>query len=113
MNEALYEDERDATLEGLVRLIREETDALAELLPDALRRQWTVSPVPKPREDTAERASGDRSDPTGDTALDGRRLDVRESVKRAEAILRESAVRTRGVRLFMESAVARYDGRQG
>jgi hypothetical protein len=112
MTEALFASERDARLEGLVRLIREETDALAELLPAAVERQWTVSPVPKPREDTAERSSGGRSDPTGDTALDGRRLDVRESVRRAEALLQESAVRTRGIRLFMEDAIARYDGKQ-
>jgi hypothetical protein len=110
MTDALFEGDRDTRLEGLVRLIREETDALAELLPAAIGRQWTVSPVPRPREDTAERASGGRSDPTGDTALDGRRLDVRESVRRAEALLQESAVRTRGIRLFMEEAIARYDG---
>lgn len=110
MNDALFNDERDAGLERLVEIIRQETEALAALLPGAVSRQWTASPVPKPREDTAERSSGDRSDPTGDTALDGRRLAVRESVKRAEALLRESAVRTRGVRLFMERSVSEYDG---
>lgn len=109
----LFDDERDAHLERLVEIIRQETDALAALVPEAISRQWTTSPVPRPREDTTERGSGHRSDPTGDTVLDGRRLSVRESVKRAEALLRESAVRTRGVRLFMERAVTEYDGEGG
>lgn len=110
MNEPLFDDSRDAGLEALVALIREETDALAALLPGAVSRQWTASPVPKPREDTTERASGGKSDPTGDTALDGRRIRVRECVREAEALLRQSAIRTRGVRRGMERALAAYDG---
>lgn len=110
MTEELFDDERDPHLERLVEIIRLETEALAALLPEAVSRQWIASPVPRPREDTAERSKGGLSDPTGGTALDGRRMDVRDSVKRAEAILRESAVRTRGVRLYMERAIQAYDG---
>lgn len=107
----LYDDSRDERLEELVQMIRDETDALAELLPSALVRQWRASPVPVPREDTTERSKGDRaSDPTGDAALDGRRMAVRATVRDAEALLRQTAARARGVRLGMERAVAAWDG---
>lgn len=108
----LFDDSKDEGLERLVRLIRDETDALADLLPEALSRQWSTSPVPKPREDTSERSKGDRhSDPTGDTALDGRRMAVRATVRDAEVLLRATAIRTRGVRLGMERAISEWDGR--
>lgn len=107
----LSDDERlDASLEAMVQIIRQETDALAELLPDAVIRQWTTSPALKPREDTTERGSGAYSDPTGDAALDDRRLQVRAFVRDAEALLRETAARTQGVRLGLERAVDRWNG---
>lgn len=98
-------------LDALVRIIREETEALIAVLPDATARQWSPSPVPKPREDTSQRASGDRPpNPTADTVLDARRLAVRETVLRSERALREVAVSVRGTRLAVERAVARFDG---
>lgn len=97
-------------LEAMVYIVRQETDALAEVLPDALIRQWSTSPALKPREDTTERASGAHSDPTGDAALDDRRLQVRAFVREAEALLRDTAARTRGVRLGLERAVDRWNG---
>lgn len=101
-------------LDALVDLIRQETDALLDVLPEATARQWSLSPVPKPREDTPQRASGDRpADPTGDTVLDPRRLAVRETVARSERVLRDAAIALRGTRLAMERAVARFDGEDG
>lgn len=108
----LFDDSRDVGLESLVRLIRDETEALGAILPEALERQWIASPVPKPREDTTERSSGGRSDPTGDSALDGRRLKVRQGVKDAESVLRQTAIRVRGARLFLERSVAEWEGRK-
>lgn len=95
--------------EYLARLIEEEVHLLIEVLPDALERQWEPSPAPRPRFDTDERATGDRVDPTGDTVTDPRRLAVRQTVKDAEALLRETAIRVRGVRRAMELSVAWYD----
>lgn len=108
----LHPDEvRDPALDALVQIIREETEALITTLPDALSRQWSPSPVPKPREDTSQRSSGDRpADPTGDAVLDARRLAVRDSVVRSGRALRDVAVTLRAVRLTMERNIARFDG---
>lgn len=100
----------DEVLERMVQIVRQEADALAEILPDAISRQWSTSPALKPREDTTERSSGAYSDPTGDTALDDRRLEVRAFVREAEGVLRETAARTRGVRLGLERAIDRWNG---
>jgi hypothetical protein len=87
---------------------------LHETLSGAVTRQWSPSPVPKPREDTPQRASGDRpADPTADTALDARRLAVRETVIRSERVLRDAALALRAVRHATETAVARFDGEVG
>lgn len=104
-------EEFDARLLTLARLIREESEALLLALPDAVARQWSLSPVPKPREDTPQRASGDRpADPTADTVADPRRLAVRAAVLNAEKALRDAAVALRGSRLAVERSVARFDG---
>lgn len=111
MTHASHPPLEDFDLEVLVRLVREEVEALTEALPAALARQWEASPVPRPREDTTERATGERpSDPTASTALDPRRIAVRETVLRAEEALRGAAVTVRGVRRGLEIAVARFDG---
>lgn len=95
----------------LALVIREETDALLALLPDAYARQWEASPVPKPREDTSQRAIGGRpSDPTADTVLDARRLSVRDGVSRAERILEFAARSLTERREALEAALRRYDG---
>ncbi|WP_166139587.1 DUF7169 domain-containing protein [Nocardioides ochotonae] len=95
----------------LVAAVRTETDALAALLPDAAARQWSASPVPRPREDTTERATGGpASDPTADTVLDPRRLAVRDTVARSRQVLRETVDRVHAVRVAMTLAVDRYDG---
>lgn len=103
--------EHDTPIDALALIIRQESDALLATLPEATARQWSSSPVPKPREDTPQRASGDRpADPTGDIVLDARRLAVRDTVVRSERALLHAARTLRGVRLSMESAVARFDG---
>ena len=118
-------NERDeGTLGDLARQIEKEIEALLRAsLPPALARQWEGSPVPKPREDTAERSSGGRpANPTADVVLDGRRLAVRDAVTNAEGDLRRVVfMKTRLARLLedlrqdrrdLDRAVARFDGEE-
>lgn len=101
----------DAEVALLVRQIREETDALLALLPDAYARQWEASPVPRPREDTTERSSGGRpSDPTADTVIDARRLALSGSVSRTERVLTHAAKALAERRQDLTRAIERYDG---
>lgn len=72
--------------------------------------QWEPSPVPKPREDTTQRASGGHGDPTGDIVLDARRLAVREAATAAESVLTRYAAELRLARVNVEEAVARWNG---
>lgn len=101
---------REPDLVALLVTLNRETDDLKKSLPGALARQWEASPVPKPREDTTQRASGLRSDPTADAVLDARRLAVRETVAQSGIVLREAIARVRAVRAAVDTAVTRYDG---
>ncbi|QXO14579.1 hypothetical protein SEA_KAYLISSA_45 [Arthrobacter phage Kaylissa] len=83
---------------------------LAQAIATAQEIQWEASPVPKPREDTSQRASGGHGDPTGDIVLDSRRLAVREAVVAAEKALDRAAAELRRARVNVESAVARWNG---
>lgn len=106
-----HEHPVDDDLARLARVIREETDALLALLPDAYARQWEASPVPKPREDTTERSSGGRpADPTADTVLDGRRLALRGAVSRTERVLAFAAKALTERREDLARSLERYDG---
>lgn len=106
-----YLDPETTDIAEYVRLIEEEAARLIESLPSALERQWTTSPVPRPREEEERRSIGDLpSDPTADVALDPRRLAVRDTVLRSRFALRDAAVALRGVRLAMERNLAWYDG---
>lgn len=112
-NAALYEDEDDELIEALVARIRAESDELAAILPRAVGAQWRPAQIPRPREDTAERASGGHSNPTLDTVADGRRLRLRVQVLRSERVLRDAAVALRGVRRGLEIALSRWEGDEG
>ncbi len=109
-NAALFEDPTEATLERLAEIVREECDALGLTIPAAASAQWTPSPIPKPRDDTAERAKGGHGDPTPDVVLDGRRLALRAQVLRSETVLRDALVAVRGVRVGLERALSRWEG---
>lgn len=109
----LDESDRDPRLDALARVIEKEAEALKDVLPAALARQWSASPVPRPREDTPQRASGERpSDPTADTVLDPRRLAVRGTVIRAERVLLDAAAALRAARLAVVRAVETFDGEE-
>ncbi|UIW13526.1 hypothetical protein PQD80_gp42 [Arthrobacter phage Lizalica] len=83
---------------------------LAQSIATAQEIQWEPSPVPKPREDTSQRASGGHGDPTGDIVLDARRLAVREAVVAAEQALARAAEDLRQARVNVDRAVARWNG---
>lgn len=94
----------------LLALLRREVDALEVALPGAIDAQWERSPVPRPREDTHERASGGISDPTADVAADEARVILRAQLVRSERIARSTIVAVRGVRRGLEMALARWEG---
>lgn len=107
----MEEQNTASRVDRLVRLIEGEIRLMQDEIGEAEARQWEASPVPKPREDTTQRSSGGRpSDPTADTALDPRRLAVRETLLAVEPVLRDAAVALRGSRLALSRAVARFDG---
>lgn len=92
-------------------VIRAELEILLEALSHAEDRRWDPSPMPRPREDTSQRAIGGApSDPTADTVLDARRLAVSDAVSRAENVLAYAAKSLRERREALELAVRRYDG---
>lgn len=92
------------------RTAAKEALLLAQAIATAREVQWERSPVPQPREDTSQRASGGHGDPTGDIVLDPRRLAVREAVSRAEIILARFADELRKARVNVEESVARWNG---
>lgn len=92
------------------RTVADESLRLMLALQTADEIQWERSPVPTPREDTTQRASGGHGDPTGDIVLDPRRMAVREAVNRAETALQHYAIALRDARLEVEQAVARWNG---
>lgn len=108
--EPLFDEVQDAEIDALLAVLGREITILSTVLPEALARQWEASPVPKPREDTTQRASGLRPNPTADIVFDSRRMAVRETVLGSTAVLREAVVRVRGARRALEIAVERFDG---
>ncbi|QOP65174.1 hypothetical protein SEA_TUCK_47 [Arthrobacter phage Tuck] len=93
-----------------VRTTAREALLLIQSLDTADEIQWEASPVPKPREDTSQRASGGHGDPTGDIVLDARRLALRDAVSDAENVLTRYAAELRAARVNVDRAVARWNG---
>lgn len=113
MTEIKYMDEgtRDLSIDALVTTIQKEAETVREQYPQAIARQWEASPAPRPRDDVGRSATGARpADPTAEIVLDARRLAVRQTVKDAEALLRETAVRLTRINERIREAVARFDG---
>lgn len=103
----------DFTMTNLPALVREGADTfvrLSALVADAEVVQWEAAPVPRPREDTTERASGEYADPTPSTSLDARRLAVREAHDRAVGALREMTETGAEALRLLEEALLRWEG---
>lgn len=98
-------------LTELVHAAAEEFMHLAALAADAESVQWESAPVPRPREDTSERISGEYSDPTPATTLDGRRLAVRADYLRAVRSLEEARNLAATARSQLTAAIERWEGR--
>ncbi len=97
-------------LPSAVREFAEEALLLGAALTAAEEIQWTAAPIPKPREDTTERAKGGHGDPTLATVLDERRLAVREAVEKGHSAITHAATVAREARLEVEAAVASWNG---
>ncbi|UYL87647.1 hypothetical protein SEA_VRESIDENCE_43 [Arthrobacter phage VResidence] len=92
------------------RTVADEALRLMLALNTANEIQWERSPVPTPRDDTTQRASGGHGDPTGDIVLDPRRLAVRGAVVAAEQTLKNTITALREARLDVERTVALWNG---
>lgn len=95
------------------RLVREASASfvrLAALAADAEAVQWDPAQSVKPREDSPVKPKGEISNPTLDTAIDPRRLAVREAYIQAtdslERISREASAAAR----HLEEALALWAG---
>jgi hypothetical protein len=99
-----------ADVSAVVKATTAEALRLLLLLDDAVAVQWQTSPVPKPREDTTQRASGAISDPTLATVLDERRLAVRQAVRRAASALDAHSSALSSARRDVEIALQAWEG---
>jgi len=82
----------------------------ASLLEAAEEIQWKPSPSPAARFDTSERALGGIQDPTAATALDERRLALRDAVQKAEAALRDATSTLATRRGALQAAIDAWHG---
>jgi hypothetical protein len=96
------------TLPPIVRDLAERALLLAAELPKAEGIQWTAAPVPRPREDTTERASGGHGDPTFATVSDDRRLAVRAAVLTSYDALEQAIRALIDAEQDLRRAVTRY-----
>ena len=99
-------------LNTTVRETTTEALQIARVLDAASEIQWEAAPIPKPREDTTQRASGGHGDPTGDIVLDPRRQAVREAVKDAERALAQHLAILRDARHKLTTAVEAWNGEE-
>lgn len=83
---------------------------LAALASSAEGIQWERSHRPTPRDDADRKAAGGHGDPTGDTALDPRRQELREAVEGAALALEDTIAKARQAHTALEAAVASWHG---
>ena len=109
-NAALFRDPDALALSQIAAIIAAEAAALAGDATEAAEVQWAAAPIPRPREDTTERAKGGHGDPTPSVALDARRADVRTAVVGARRALEFARVNLTVQRRTVEDALARWAG---
>lgn len=98
---------------NLTAVVREGAEAftrLAALAASADEIQWEASPRPRSREDSDRKAAGGHGDPTGDVALDPRRLAVREAMVQAERALEGALQGLQAARGALAKAVDEWHG---
>lgn len=97
----------------LSETVRDGADAfvrLASLASSAEGIQWERSHRITPRDDTDRKAAGGHGDPTGDIALDPRRLELRQAVEDAALALDEATLAARTARVSLSAALADWHG---
>ena len=97
-------------LVGELRNLAAEAFRLGSIMETAEDVQWMPSSVPRPREDTTERASGGYSDPTLNTVTDPRRLAVREAMVKSKAVLDQTRFTIIRQREELESVLENWNG---
>lgn len=98
------------SLPAVVRSFTEEAVFLARSAAEAEEIQWSAAPIPKPREDTTERAKGGHGDPTLAIVLDERRLAVRLRYEEALVVLQELTEQAADARRNLNGAIAAWNG---
>lgn len=101
-----------APVQPSVREAAREYLLLSAVLDDAAALEYERPPGPlRARDDTTERSHGARpADPTGDVALDPRRLALREEADRARGTLAVSVSDLRAARLRLQGALDAWAG---
>ncbi|AYN58525.1 hypothetical protein HOU70_gp44 [Arthrobacter phage Liebe] len=72
--------------------------------------QWEAAPIPRPHDDTTERAKGGHGDPTPSIALDDRRLAVRAQHDAALEALAVASAAARAACRQLDAAIAAWEG---
>jgi hypothetical protein len=97
-------------LPATVRTFAEETLLLAASMEKAQAIQWEAAPIPRPADDTTERAKGGHGDPTPSIALDERRLVVRATYDAAVQALAVAEAAARNARRHLDAATSAWEG---
>lgn len=97
----------------LKETVRDGSDAfvrLSFLVSSAEELQWERAPKVKPRDDVDRKAAGGHGDPTGDIALDPRRLELRQAVEDAALALDGATLAARTAHASLSAALESYHG---
>lgn len=109
-NAALFRDPDAIALDSAAVALAAACAHLSAVAAEAAEVQWAPAPIPRPREDTTERAKGGHGDPTPSVALDTRRADVRAAVVAAARALEFARVNAIVQARTVEDALARWAG---
>ena len=87
-------------------LLDEEVARLRLALPVATEVQWEAPPVPS----GSRRSGSSVADPTGNTASDSARLQLRYQLRCSAPLLKNAVINVRGVRRGLERRLTPYGG---
>lgn len=109
-NHDLFSDGDARELIALARAVSEACTDLASVAEEAAEFQWRAAPIPRPRDDTSERAKGGHSDPTSTIALDDRRLALRAAILGALRDLDKARSRASAAAAHVREALDQWHG---
>ena len=99
--------ENEEELAHYLDLLDEEVARLRLALPAAVEVQWEAPPAP---EQARRRAGSAVADPTGNTASDSARLQLRYQLRCSAPLLKNAVINVRGVRRGLERRLSPYGG---